>query len=452
MPLHATGVITTLDLVALDASGARDPNAAGAVTLDLGPSGTVIAVSTMANGRAEAQVWFDTPGDVTVTATLAADGRTGTTALRAYTSQLPIWDVAIDPAQYAEIVAMPFAGLKIPAVLTVDGVTYDATVRLHGGTSRDFEKQSFRFDLASGLDIAGHDHFILRAEYADKTILRNWLAFDLLRNVTWLAASESELVHLRINDRFYGVMNHIERIDRDFLRDRGLSTGGSLYEADPLPDRGADLSPLPAADYPSSYAMQAGTAAYADLRYLIEDVLLRPPGYFEATVHDEIDVDEVLVYLALIAVIQNHDHVRKNYYLYRDPLIPRGWIVVPWDLDLTFGHLYTDDNGVLEESIVVDANPFIGSLPPGEHGLYNAMIDRLLNIPELRDRFLALARRIIDTAAQGLTDDRLDWAVCHAMPDLLADERKRADNAEYLDRVDEIRTYLTGRSAFLAGL
>jgi hypothetical protein len=446
--------VATLDLVALDATGAVDPLAAGVVTLDLGASATVLGISAMASGHAEAQVRFDAPGELTATATLITDGRTGTTALTAYTSQLPIWEVAIDPDLLAEIVAMPLAGLESPAVLTIDGVAYDTTVRLHGGTSRDFEKLSFRFDLAPGLEVDGHNHFILRAEFADKSVLRNWLAFELLGNETWLAAPVAELVHLRINDRFYGVMDHIERVDRDFLRARGLASGGSLYEADPLPGVPADLTPLPAADYPARYARQAGNdETYSDLRLLIEDVLLRPPGYFEATIHDEVVVDDVLVYLAVMAIIQNQDHVRKNYYLYRNALTPRGWVVVPWDLDLTFGHLYTDASGVLDEAITVDGDAFVGSLAPGDHGLFNALIDRLLGIPELRDRFLEMTRRIVDAvAADGLIDDRLGWAVCHAMPDLVADERKRATNAEYLGRVDEIRGFVAGRGAFLATL
>jgi hypothetical protein len=143
--------------------------------------------------------------------------------------------------------------------------------------------------------------------------------------------------------------------------------------------------------------------------------------------------------------MQSQDNVRKNYYLYRDPAGPLGWVVLPWDLDLSFGHLYTEAGGVLDEAITIDGDPFVGALAAGATGQYNVLVDRLLTIPELRARFLALTRRIADAeAAHGLVAGRLTWAVCRAMPDLLADERKRADNAEYLGRV------VAGRRAVLA--
>lgn len=452
--LHPAGAVTTLELIALDAAGAPDAAAAGAVTLELGAGATVLEVAPMVAGRTSARVRFDQAGTFTATATLVADGRSGTTALVAYASQLPRWELTIDPGDLAALEATPFADVRVPGMLAVDGVAFATTVRLHGGTSRDFAKKSFRFDLGPGLELDGHDHLVLRAEWADKTMLRNWLALELVRNTTWLAAPAAELVHLRINDRFYGVMNHVERVDRDFLRARGLSPDGSLYEADPpLGAPPGDLTPLAPADYPVVYPQQAGTAAHADLRALIEDVLRRGPADFDATVLDEIAVDDVLVYLAALAVIQSQDHVRKNYYLYRDPAAAPGWRVVPWDLDLTFGHLWTEANDVLDEAITVDGDPFVGAVAEGRVGPYNALIDRLLAIPVLRERMVAMIDRIADAAVTGgLVDDRLSWAVCHAMPELLADPRQRAARAEYLGRVDEIRGFTSARRAFLAGL
>ena len=452
--LFATGLVTTLDLVARDPGGAIDGAAGGVVALDLAGGGTVLEVPSMVAGRARARVRFTEPGTFTATATLTADGRTGTTALATYRSQLPVWELTIDPVELAAMEARPQELIQVPAGLTIDGVALATKVRLHGGSSRDFEKKSFRFDLAAGLDLDGHDHLILRAEWNDKTLLRNWLALALVRSETWLAAPAAELVHFRINERFYGLMDRVERVDRDFLRARGLSTGGSLYEAaSPTGAALGDLTPLPPAQYPIVYPLQAGSGAHLDLRGLIEDVLRRGPGDFEVTLLGEVEVDDVLVYLAAMAVIQNQDHVRKNYYLYRDPALVRGWTIVPWDLDLTFGHLSTEANDVLDEAIVVDGDPFVGALPDGAFGPYNALIDRLLDLPELRARFVAMTRRIVASeAARGLVDAHLAWAVCRAQPELLTDERKRADNAEYLGRVGEIRGFAASRRAFLEGL
>lgn len=452
--VYPTGVVTTLDLVALDAGGGHDASVTGAIQLELGGGGDVLEVAPMVGGETQARVRFTAAGTFTVTATHTQGGQSGTSEVAAYATRLPVWELTIDPADLAAMEASPFEELRFAATVTIDGQPLATTVRLHGGTSRDFPKKSFRFDLGSGLDVDGANHLILRAEWADKSLVRNWLAFELLRRETWLHASRSELVHFRVNERFYGVMNHVERIDRDFLRARGLSADGSMYEADP-PREGppGDLTPLLPAQYPITYPQRAGVNGHDDLRRLIEDVLRRPTGDFEATLLDELVLDDVLVYLAALAVLQSHDNVRKNYYLHRDPTTAEGWRIVPWDLDLTFGHLYTEENDVRDERIFVDADPFVGRLADGEVGPFNQLNDRLLDLPELRTRFLAMARRIAGSVAAGeLVDEHLTWVTCRAQLDLLTDERKRATNDEYLGRLDEIRAFTSDRRAYLDGL
>ncbi|MBZ0233530.1 MAG: CotH kinase family protein [Deltaproteobacteria bacterium] len=452
--VYPTGVVTTIDLVALDAGGSHDATVSGDVQLDLGGGGDVLEVAPMVGGEAAARVRFTAAGTFTVTATHTQGGQSGTSEVATYATRLPVWELTIDPAHLDAMEADPFDDLKVPATVTIDGTALATTVRLHGGTSRDFPKKSFRFDLGAGLDLDGANHLILRAEWADKTLVRNWLAFELLRAGTWLPASGTELVHFRINERFYGVMNHVERIDRDFLRARGMSANGSMYEADPPREAApGDLTPLPPEQYPITYQLRAGANGYDDLRRLVEEVLRRPPGDFEATLTDEIEVDDVLVYLAALAVIQNHDHVRKNYYLHRDPASPVGWRFLPWDLDLSFGHLYTEEDDVQDERIFVDGDPFVGQLDDGETGPFNQLIDRLLDLPELRARFLAMARRLATSVASDeRIDEHLTWATCRAGMDLLTDDRKRATNAEYLGRLDEIRAFTSDRRAFLDAL
>ena len=447
--VDAIGVTTTLELVALDAAEtAIDPVATGTVTLDLGGAGTVVSVARMYDGRTKAVVRLDRAGPITVTARLESDGRTGTSQVIGYASQLPVWELAIEPAMLAMMLAMPYVRITAPVALTVDGVGYTGTVRLHGASSLGYPKKSFRIDLDDGQAIEGADHFILRSEWNDKAMLRNRLSFALFRDATWLAAPAAEHVHLRVNDRFYGLMTHPERIDKDFLRARGLATTGSLYEADPPSEKavpGGNLTPLPTADYPIVYDHQAGTIAYDDLIALIEDTLRRPQDELMQVLGQEVVVDDVLVYLAATAVIQNQDHTRKNYYLYRDPARAEGWRIIPWDLELTWGHLWTEANDVLEEAIAVDGDPYIGLTV-----LHNELFTRLLGDPTLRARFDAMVARILDAGAtDAWLDARLDHALCAAMPEILTDTRKRASNDEYLGRVDELRAYLDGRRAFL---
>ena len=66
--LFATGLVTTLDLVARDPGGAIDGAAGGVVALDLAGGGTVLEVPSMVAGRARARVRFTEPGTFTATA------------------------------------------------------------------------------------------------------------------------------------------------------------------------------------------------------------------------------------------------------------------------------------------------------------------------------------------------------------------------------------------------
>jgi hypothetical protein len=164
---------------------------------------------------------------------------------------------------------------------------------------------------------------------------------------------------------------------------------------------------------------------------------------------DLLKLDELLAYFATMAVLQNYEHIRKNYYLYRDLTGPdRRWELFPWDLDMTFGHLWTEANDVLDEQIFVDSPLDVGVKVP-EHSFYNQLY-RLLDHPPYRSRFEAFVVQVANFALDPeFVDGRIAWALCQIEADLLADSRKRSKNEEYLSRVEELRSYAAGRLAFI---
>lgn len=364
-------------------------------------------------------------------------------------SSLPVWELTADPAELAKAYATPHADRYLEVRLRVDGEERQGRMRLHGGTSRDFAKKSFRIDLRKGQEIDGRNHLILRGEWNDKSLLRTYLGYELFRHATWLPTPAASFAHVRLNGEFYGVMLHVERIDRDFLRGHRLDPEATLIEADPpLGGDFGDLAPLAPEAYPAVYDVK-GDETLDPLRDLIERVLTLGPAAFAAEAPRAIAIDDVLVYLAAMAVLQNHDHVRKNYYLYRASTSDGRWMVLPWDLDLTFGHMWTPAEDVLGEQVVTDADPFAGAALSGP-GQRNVLTERLLGIPVLRERMLQMARRIAArAAAPGFLDARIDHVLCLAGADIQADPRKRATNDEYPARVDELRQFLVRRRAFL---
>jgi hypothetical protein len=154
-----------------------------------------------------------------------------------------------------------------------------------------------------------------------------------------------------------------------------------------------------------------------------------------------------------MAAIQNVDHVRKNYYLYRDPAGARGWQILPWDLDLSFGHLWSEEAGVLDETIHSDADIFVGVKTPEQGGFYNQQITRVLGFPSYRASF---RERVGQMLSQVVTRERaeadLQRMLRCATPDIAADRNKRATNGEYLERVAELGDFLDARAAYVQSL
>lgn len=440
-------------------TGALDEAAVGPIELAPTAGLRVVSVAPLGGGRGDAVVRFEVPGAHVLVASIGgASPRDGSVGVWAYEPRLPIWEIDGDPAELARVLSPedPYAeGLEAVVTLRVGDHQGPATLRLHGGSSRGYPKRSLRLDLPDDAPLPdGHRHVVLRSEWNDGSMLRNWLALRIVRETTWVPASEAELVHLRIGGAFYGLMNRVERVDADFFAARGLGTGGSLYEADPavgheLP--GANLEPLPADGYPLVYRAQLGLSNGRDLRDLIEQTLELPDEALESAVGQVVAVDDALVYLAAMAVLQNQDHVRKNYYLYRDPFDGDGLFrVLPWDLDLSLGHLWTEENDVLDETLFTDASIWVGEKVV-EHSFYNDLPTRLWGLPALRARFLEILARLADVALDPeLVGSWIDDAVCRAAPEMLADERKRAADADLPARIGELRTFVEARRAVVA--
>jgi hypothetical protein len=457
--LQPLGVDERAQIQVLNAQGARDDSYNGTLSWTL-PAGVELVSSTaVVAGAAEATFRFREVGNARVTAQLSADARTGFAELTVYAPQLPIWELEVNAADLERIVSNPDSNEQIQGMLVVDGVPHATALRNHGASSRYFPKKSFRFELSELGAVTGTygKKFVLRAEYNDKSLLRNWLALRMFRAYTRIPASRSSLVHFRVNGRYYGVMHNVERVAPHLLEHWGLAADGSMYEADPdngFQNPGGNLTPVtPPENYPHVYQHQAGTIDYTDLRAFIEETLQLPNDMFVQVIEQELKVDDYIDYLAMMAAIQNQDHVRKNFYLYRDPMRALGWRVMPWDMDLTFGHLWSDANDVLEEQIVTDADVFVGVRVPERGGFYNQLIDRILTLPTYRARFLVRLKSLLASElTRSTADAMLSNAVCRATPDIIADQQKRANNAEYQSRVSEIGAFIEARRAYVQAL
>lgn len=453
--LHPTGATVLVPFHAYRwGDSALDVDFDGPVEVSCDPPAAELAIESFAAGEGVVRVVFATEGEHTLTLSDPASTRDGTFVLAAYTPRLPVWEIDVDPLALDAMEADPFADVEAPATLKTPDGSYVGQLRLRGGSSREYRKKSFRFDIEDGTLPNGSGTVVLRAEWRDKTQLRNLLALDLIRAATWLPAPEAAPISLRLNGEGYGAMLHVDRVDGDFLDREGLDRDGHLYEADPPNSHsvpGGNLTPLPdPSHYPIVYQEQEGRGGHLDLRDLIETELLASGEEGAQALWDSVSVEDAAVMLAIWALIQDHDHVRKNYYLFHDPYaVDDRWLPIPWDLDLTFGHLWNETDDIFGEEIRVDGDPLTGVEVPA-HGFFNRLADDVFRDPEGWLLFHEALATLLDTA---FTEDylfpRIDGWTCQMTPDLVLDSRKRGENDEIDLRAQEIKDFITGRRAFL---
>ena len=281
-------------------------------------------------------------------------------------------------------------------------------VRVHGGSSRDYRKLSLRVKLEEGdEELAwGDRHIVLRAEYNDPTMMRNVLSHLLFQYVTTLPQSRWRYIWLMVNGRPQGLYLQVERHRDPMLHRWGRAPSAPRYESDPPLGRSAagtgSLVTLNArADYWESYELKSG-ANYEPLITLIENVLDMTPNRAwldlggTERLAELLDWGEYLRYLAVMARVQNLDHVRKNFLITRQLDIyqtPR-WEVHPWDLDLSWGCLYNDETGLtLCDDVRWDVPLSVGFLPEGEApsypvtAFYNLLASRAISPESARTRY-----------------------------------------------------------------
>lgn len=388
------------------------------------------------------------------------------------------WDLEIAPEDWQELYSHPYEDREQPCALVVDGVRYaeGCTVRVRGGTSRDFPKKSLRIKFDKGAAHPGFGRRInLRAEYNDFSYLRTWLGYEVFRRLTSLPVPRTRFVRLSLNGQYYGLFQEVEYVGAEFLEQRGLDGDRPMYEADPEREdfwAGATaMVPLPdPALYARAWQQKTGPeTGHAELRYLIERVLARdmealPEGSWGPTrarhLADHADLPRWLDYLAVMAVIQNHDHVKKNFHISRQ----RGadgrerWEIYPWDLDLSFGCLWDDvHQDTLCDSLLIEEDPERGIIPDGYPASYpfepyaNVWIHLVLRDPALHRHF---ALRICELLGSGLWTERLP-AYINAWEEALAgavqeDGEDRVEGLEmYRREVQGLREFMVGRAAFL---
>ena len=220
------------------------------------------------------------------------------------------------------------------------------------------------------------------------TYIRPVLAFETYR-LAGSEASDAFHVQMRCNAASANarVAYIVEQIDERLLRRCGLDDQGALYKM----DQRSALTPV---FYDATDGVQKKTRLYEgneDLQAFVtglnqSDRTARLSWFF-----DNVHVPQLMNYLAIRAITQDADDVRKNFYMYRDTLGDGEWRILPWDKDYTFG--------IVGDGLPYLPHPFFGDYlyrKVNSSDQWNKLLEFIFNEPVTRAMYTRRLRTTMD--------------------------------------------------------
>lgn len=361
------------------------------------------------------------------------------------TNGLRTFDLDFFPGERQQLTRDPHADIEADAVFIADGEQYEIEVEIHGASARNRPKLSYKLEFDdvpfSGSVFGGRDRsfrrLILKAMYADQSFAREAIAFEVL-HLMGHDTPRIDFANLRINGKYEGLYVVFERIDKDYPAAHGFTGGGLLYKGVRQQGSSADFHPSRELDV----SFENKTMELADFEPLEEFVQLihETPATEEAFmeyVDPVFSIDAYLDRMIWIAITQNSDAIRQNFFLYQEPTF-KHWVLFPWDSDISLSNHWDITLPVR----LPEERPLITGT--------NYLADKLLSIEGIKKRYIQRFRHVLDEilTEQVLLDitaaysDRLSSAVDR---DLELWERSSTSEEEF----DEIRNFFIIRRVFL---
>jgi hypothetical protein len=279
-----------------------------------------------------------------------------------------------------------YSGHEFMATVSYQSASLNVTIdsigfRARGNTSLASQKKSFKVDFNRFVPtqkFQGLEELNLNGEHNDVSIMRSYLAQQLLRSAA-LPAARTSYIKLYINNAYKGLYINVEHLDDEFLDLRFPGqANGNLWKC----AYGADLTWWGSnpSSYNSIYELKTNkdSADFSALIHFIDVLNNTPASNFVCAIQDVFDVDLFLRNIALEILMGQWDgyaYNKNNYYLYQRE--SDGKIVyISYDLDNTFGIDWFNINWALRN---------IYTWSPGNQS--RPLYTKLLAVPYFRDRF-----------------------------------------------------------------
>ncbi len=296
-------------------------------------------------------------------------------------------------------------GVPVMATMEYNGNIYDSVgVKLKGETSyfmlpNGSQKYSFDINMdeyVNGQDVAGYESFNLNNGFQDASVMRDVLYKHLIR--PHVPAARACFAQLYINNSNWGHYCLVQDLDGDFIKQWWFSNDGARWRAQqPTGGMGGQWGDGTAAlnylgndtaTYQEYYTLKNSNMAQPwDKLVLTCDKLNNTPiAQLKDTLEKYMDIDRVLWHLAAENAMGDDDSYihkgKSDYSLYYEPETDR----------MTTQEI--DGNSILENQ-ALNWGPFYHADNDNYPLLY-----RVMQVPELRQRYLAHLRTILITSMQ----------------------------------------------------
>ncbi len=339
----------------------------------------------------------------------------------AVASQLPIWYFFVDPNSASRTGIDTENGGRLS--MFFNGEFYDNIyMELRGNTTAGYPKKSHRIEFTPDRPLQGAipgwelRHTSLLSEQADPSYLRTDLSHWLMQQMG-VPGPVHYPVHCRMNGQFWGLWFHNDVVGAEQLERLGYDSLGALYKAAGT----VETSHYSTGVFEKKTRLWEGTLDFDTLAANINtnQPLLGRKNF----IFDNLNLPEVVNYLAVARWTQEGDDVWANMTLYRDSLNTREWFVVPFDLNVSWGQLYCGDaatsfNVVVATNDPLKSHPFYGgSQVPVSYRTttWNRIYDVIIAVPETREMLLRRMRTMMErfiqppgtTSEQGILEQRI---------------------------------------------
>jgi hypothetical protein len=351
----------------------------------------------------------------------------------------------------------------LAADMIYDGVTYyNVGVRFRGNTSyqqiSNSQKKSFAVEMdfmTPDQNLLGYDDLKFNNGHQDATFMREVLYCRMAAKYTPVA--KANYIHLYLNNEDWGLYPNIQAIEKTFLKEWFVSNNGARFRATtdaPMGGGGPGGGPNWGDGTAGMNYLGADTTVYAQYYTLKSSDLITNPwqmlvnAFYQlslanadntAVLEQYIDVDRALWFLAVENIFTDDDSYlmkgKMDYMIYIDHETGRTF-PMEYDGNSTFVFNAASSNNWGPFKNVSNVN--------------YPLLNKLLNIPAYRQRYLAHYRTILNETFTTANATALVNEIHTQIGDLVqSDPKKLYTYQNYLDQHPQLITFVTNRRNFL---